>query len=66
MTVINTVEETKTVIGAEAAALITTKVVVEVNMMRTDAAEVGLMEGRTFLINILLLISLFPHGELFL
>lgn len=45
MTVINTVEETKiTIIGAEAAALITTKVVVEVNMTRTDAAEVGLME----------------------
>ncbi len=45
MTVISTVEETEiTVIGAEAAALITTKVVGEVNMMRTGAAEVGLME----------------------
>lgn len=45
MTVISTVEETEiTVIGAEAAALITTKVVGGVNMMRTGAAEVGLME----------------------
>lgn len=45
MTVITTVEETEiTVIGAEAAALITTKVVGEVNMMRRGAAEVGLME----------------------
>lgn len=45
MSVISTVEETEiTVIGAEAAALITTEVVGEVNMMRTGAAEVGLME----------------------
>lgn len=45
LTVISTVEETEiTVIGAEAAALITTKVVEGVNMMRTGAAEVGLME----------------------
>lgn len=49
MTVISTVEETEiTVIGAEAAALITTKVVGGVDMTRTGAAEVGLMEGRTF------------------
>lgn len=45
MTVISTVEEIEiTVIGAEAAALITTKVVGGVDMTRTGAAEVGLME----------------------
>lgn len=45
MTVISTVEETKiTIIAAEAAALITTKVVGEVNMMRRGAAVVCLME----------------------
>lgn len=67
MSVISTVEETEiTVIGAEAAALITTEVVGEVNMMRTGAAEVGLMEGRPFLVNILLLISHPPWRTIFI
>lgn len=67
MTVISTVEKRKiTVIGAEVAALITTKVVGEVNMMRKGAAVVGLMEGRTFLIYILLLISLSPWKTIFI
>lgn len=57
MTVIGTVEETKiTVTGTEAAARIIKKLVEGVNMMKRGAAEVGLMEGRFFL-----LISLFPR-----
>ncbi|XP_059281393.1 uncharacterized protein LOC132035097 [Lycium ferocissimum] len=45
MTVTSTVGETKiTVIRVEAATLITTKVVGEVNMMRRGTTEVGLME----------------------